>query len=270
VVIIIKSFEELYNDLKNSFYKRTKIDLEPRSVIDMILKSFADVLHSLYKVIEENKKPYLFTKQKGEELDNTGYFLNCPRLDEESDDNYLYRLSNWVQRNAACNRTAIEDRCKELLYSKAANYVSYTHGLGTATIYLIPLEYTEEAKEAAVNEAREKIGAVIAPTSLVYFKIAEPSLIKLVGYLDIKKDYDMDTIKQAIQLSVKNYINSIAPGDSLYVGEINKIGLNIEGVEYFNIIQLFNNDEELSDFEILQTIQAKFLLDQIIWWEVES
>lgn len=269
-MITIKSFEQIYNDLKENFYRRTKIDLEPRSVIDMIIKTFADILHSIYKVIEDNKKPYLFTRQTGEELDDTGYFLNCPRLDEESDGNYLYRLSNWVQRNAACNRTAIEDRCKELLYSKAANYVSYTHGLGTATIYLIPLEYTDEAKEIAVNEAREKIGAVIAPTSLVYFKIAEPSMVKVVGYLDVKTGYDMESIKQVIHLNVKNYINSIAPGESLYVGEINKIGLNVEGVEYFNIIQLFHNDEELADFEILQTIQAKFLLDEIIWWEVEN
>jgi hypothetical protein len=269
-VITIKSFEEIYNDLKDNFYKRTKIDIEPRSIIDMIVKSVSDILHTIYETIENNKKPYLFTKQKGDELDDTGYFLNCPRLDNESDSNYLYRLSNWVQRNAACNRTAIEDRCKELLYSSAANYVAYTHGLGTATIYLIPLEYTEEAKKRALNEASEKIGAVIAPTSIVYFKIAEPSFIKLVTYLDIKDGYDKQTAQNVIKQSVKTYINSIAPGDSLYVGDINRLGLNVEGVEYFNVVQLFNNDEELADFELLQTIQAKFMLEDIVWWEVEN
>jgi hypothetical protein len=46
--------------------------------------------------------------------------------------------------------------------------------------------------------------------------------------------------------------------------------LNVEGVEYFNVVQLFNNDEELPDFELLQTIQAKFMLDEIIWWEVDN
>ncbi len=269
-MIIIKSFEEIYNDLKQSFYKRTKIDVEPRSVIDMVFKAVSDMLHTVYKVIEDNKKPYLFTRQTGDELDDTGYFLNCARLENESDSNYLYRLSNWVQRNAACNRTAIEDRCKELLYSVAANYVAYTHGLGTATIYLIPLDYSEESKIRALNEASEKIGAVIAPTSLVYFKIAEPSFIKLVAYIDVKDGYDYATAQNAIINSIRVYINSIAPGDSLYIGEINKIGLNVEGVEYFNIVQLFNNDEELADFELLQTIHAKFMLDQIIWWEVED
>lgn len=76
----------------------------------MVFKAVSDMLHTVYKVIEDNKKPYLFTKQTGDELDDTGYFLNCARLENESDSNYLYRLSNWVQRNAACNRTAIEDR----------------------------------------------------------------------------------------------------------------------------------------------------------------
>ena len=269
-MITIKSFEEIYNDLKQNFYKRTKIDIEPRSVIDMIIKSVSDMLSTIYKAIEDNKKPYLFTRQKGEELDDTGYFLGCPRLDNESDANYLYRLSNWVQRNAACNRTAIEDRCKELLYSVAANYVPYTHGLGTATIYLIPLDYEETSKTQALKEASEKIGAVIAPTSLVYFKIAEPSFIKLVTYLDVKDGYDRQTAQNVIKQRIKLYINSIAPGDSLYVGELNKIGLNVEGVEYFNVVQLFNNDEELPDFELLQTIQAKFMLDEIIWWEVDN
>ena len=95
--------------------------------------------------------------------------------------------------------------------------------------------YTEEAKKRALNEASEKIGAVIAPTSIVYFKIAEPSFIKLVTYLDIKDGYDKQTAQNVIKQSVKTYINSIAPGDSLYVGDINRLGLNVEGVEYFNV-----------------------------------
>ena len=269
-MIIIKTFEEIYLNIRESFRNRTGIDVESRSVIDMIMKAISDSIHAIYQTIEENKKPYLFTTQTGEELDDTGYFLNCPRLENETDNNYLYRLSNWTQRNASSNRTAIEDKCKELLYSTAANYVPYTKGLGTATIYLIPLEYTEEARDRSLSEAVEKVSAVISPTSIVDFQIAEPSFIKLVTYLDVKDGYDKEGIKNIIVNQVKTYVNSIAPGDSLYLGDINKIGLNVEGVEYFNVVQLFNNDDELSDFELLQTITAKFLLDEIIWWEVEN
>lgn len=269
-MINIKSFEEIYTNIRDNFRERTGVDVEQRSVIDMIIKAISDSIHTIHKTIEANKKPYLFTKQEGEELDDTGYFLNCPRLDEESDSNYLYRLSNWTQRNASCNKTAIEDKCKELLYSVAANYIPYTHGLGTATIYLIPLEYSDEAITRSLEEAQEKVSTVIAPTSIVYFTVAEPSYIRLVVYLDVKEDYDRENVKTLIQNQIKTYVNSVAPGDKLLLGKINKIGLNVEGVEYFNIVQLFNNDEELSDFELLQTLTAKFLLEEIIWWEVES
>ena len=269
-MITIKTFEEIYSELRENFRKKTNIDIESRTVMDMIMKAISDSLHTIYEVIEKNKKPYLFTKQTGEELDDTGYFLNCPRLDEESDGNYLYRLSNWVQRNASCNRTAIEDKCKELLYSSAANYVPYTKGVGTATVYLIPLDYTEEAITRSIMEAEEKVGKAIAPTSIVDFQVAEPSYIKLVAYLDVRNGYDKASAKTLIISSIKNYINSIPPGDVLLLGEINKIGLSIEGVEYFNVVQLFHNNEELANFELLQTIIAKFLFDEIIWWEVEG
>jgi hypothetical protein len=41
-------------------------------------------------------------------------------------------------------------------------------------------------------------------------------------------------------------------------------------VEYFNVVQIYINDDEATDFEILQTIEAKFLFDEIIWWNVEN
>jgi hypothetical protein len=84
------------------------------------------------------------------------------------------------------------------------------------------------------------------------------------------KNSDKENIKRLIQDQVKQYINSIAPGNSLYLGQINNIGLDTENVEYFNVVQIFANDEEITDFEILQTITAKFLFDQIIFWEVEN
>ena len=266
----IKSFAEIYNSLKQSFLDRTNVDIAPRSVIDMFFKSIADVIQQVYDAIEKNKKPYLFTNQKGDELDATGHFLQCPREENESDKNYLYRLSNWTQRNAACNQQAIEDKCKELKYSSSQNYVAYTKGLGTGTIYIIPLEYSDGGIVRALTEAQEKVSPVIAPTSIVYFKVPEPKYIKVVAYLDVKNNSDNEYIKRTIQNKIKDYINTIAPGSSLYLGEINNIGLDVDNVEYFNVVQIFANEEEITDFEILQTITAKFLFDQIIYWEVEK
>lgn len=53
------------------------------------------------------------------------------------------------------------------------------------------------------------------------------------------------------------------------LGAINNIGLNVDGVEYFNVIQVYIDDKESTAFEILQTVTTKMLFEEIVWWEVE-
>ena len=56
----------------------------------------------------------------------------------------------------------------------------------------------------------------------------------------------------------------------MYLGQINRLGLAPKEVEYFNVVQIYIDGEEATDFEILQTIEAKFIFDEIIWWNVEG
>ena len=269
-MINIKTFSEIYQSLKDRFYKRTKLDIEKGSVIDMFMASISEEIEEAHQVIENNKKPYLFTSQTGNELDSTGYFVSCPRYVNESDMNYLSRLINWNANNASCNATSIDNVCKGLEYSNAANYVAYTNGIGTATIYLIPLSYNEEDIKLCLKEAQEKVSVVINPSSRVEFKVPEPRYVKLVAYLDMTDGYDESVVKSDILNNIKNYINGIAPGDKMYLGQINRLGLAPKEVEYFNVVQIYIDGEEATDFEILQTIEAKFIFDEIIWWNVEG
>lgn len=266
----MKSFEDIYLSVKDRFYKDSKIDLAKGSVVDMIFKSMSYMLSEAYKEIEDNKQPYLFTKQSGDELDNTGDFLQCHRLPNESDDNYRYRLMNWTQRNASCNLTAINEAIKTLSFSSSATFVPYTDGIGTGTVYLIPYKYEDDYIKNAIAEAKEVIGKVVSPSSIIDYTIPSPSKVKLVAYLDVKDGADANYIKRQIDSKVKDYINSLAPGSKLMLGAINNIALNIDGVEYFNVVQVYLNDKESTAFEILQTVTSKMLFDEIVWWEVES
>lgn len=54
------------------------------------------------------------------------------------------------------------------------------------------------------------------------------------------------------------------------LGKINNMGLNVEGVEYFNIIQVYLDDKESTSYEILQTVSSKMLYEEMIWWEVDK
>lgn len=266
----MKTFEQIYLDIKDKFYSSTKIDISKGSVIDMFLKSVSYMLSIAHKEIEDNKQPYLFTKQTGEELDDTGYFLQCPRLTNESDENYKYRLMKWVQRNASCNLEAINEAIRTLSFSSSATYVPYTDGVGTATVYLIPYKYEEDYIKNAIAEAKSVLDKVISPSSIVEYTVPTPSKIKLVVYLDVKENADINYIKKEIIDKTKNYINNLAPGSSLMLGAINNLALNVDGVEYFNVVQVYIDDKESTAFEILQTVTSKMLFDEIIWWEVDN
>lgn len=266
----MKNFEQIYNDIRDKFYSLTKIDVSKGSIMDMMLKSMSYMLHEVYKLIEKNKQPYLFTKQTGKELDSTGYFLQCPRQTDESDENYLYRLMKWVQRNATNNTEAINDAIKTLSFSSSATYVPFIDGIGTACVYLIPYQYEDEYIKSAISEAKQVIEKIVSPSTIIEYSIPEPVSVKLVAYLDVAENSDMNYIKQNARKMIKEYINGIAPGNKLMLGYINNIILDIEGVEYFNVVQIYLNDKESTNFEILQTVSTKMLFDEIIWWEVEN
>ena len=266
----MKTFDEIYNSLKGKFYSSSKIDIAKGSVIDMIFKSFSFVLSEAHKEIEDNKKPYLFTQQKGEELNSTGYFLQCPRMANETDENYLSRLMNWTQRNATNNTVAIEEAIKTLSFSSFATYVPYTDGVGTATVYLIPHKYDDEYIKNTIYEAQNILGKVISPSTITNYTVPEPVAVKLVAYIDVKEGADLRYIQQQATKVIKEYINGIAPGDRLLLGTINNMVLDIDGVEYFNVVQVYLNDKESTAFEILQTVSTKMLFNEIIWWEVDK
>lgn len=263
-------FEEVYTSIKNKFYSLSKIDIAKGSVIDMIFKSFSYILSEAYDLIEKNKKPYIFTSQKGDDLDSTGYFLQCPRLANETDENYLYRLMKWTQRNAANNIEAINEKIKTLNFASSGNYVSLTNGVGTATVYLIPFKYEEDYIKNTLAEAEEMLSKVISPGTIVDYMVPEPVSVKLVCYLDIKDNSDSNYIQREATRIVKEYINNIAPGEKLMLGKINNIVLDIPSVEYFNVVQVYLNDKESTAFEIMQTVSSKMLYDEIIWWEVDK
>lgn len=266
----MKKFEDIYNSLIKTFFNKSKVDIAKGTVIDTFFYSIADSIYDIHKTIEKNKKPYLFTKQENEELDSTGYFLQCPRNANESDNNYFYRMQKWTQRNAASNLTSIDLALMNLEHCSSATYIPLTKGAGTATVIVIPKSYNNGEDIIALNEAKTAVDKVISPGSIVEYIVPNLIDIKLVAYLDIKENSDIENIKQNIIKDIKEYINSIAPKDKLMLGTINKIGMSYAGVEYFNVVQLYLNEEENTTFEITQTIKDKFIFDQIIWWEVQQ
>ena len=146
----------------------------------------------------------------------------------------------------------------------------YSDGVGTATVYLIPYKYEEDYIKNTLAEAEEVLSKIISPGTIVEYMVPQPISVKLVCYLDVKDNSDSNYIQREAIKVIKEYINNIAPGERLMLGKINNMVLDIDGVEYFNVVQVYLNDKESTAFEILQTVSSKMLYDEIIWWEVDK
>lgn len=259
----MKTSEEVYESLKSNFENKINDTIQTGSIIDIYNKTIADECQDMYQYIEDNKNPYLFTNTFGDDLDSLGYWVNLTRLENETDEHYKYRLKDWLLTSEASNTTAISNSLLNPQYASNIQYVPYTYGSGTATCYIIPLEYEEETIQAALEEAADLLANVISPS--LYVEYIVPSIRGVRLHCFLSTSGDETTIKNNIALKIQEYINGIAPGDNLSVGEIIRLGINEIGVEYFNVISLYVDEEQVTDIELIQELETKFLFDTILW-----
>lgn len=259
----MKTADQAYTSLKNNLEKRLDDQIQVGSVIDIYNKVIADECQDMYQYIEDNKNPYLFTNTFGSDLDSLGYWVNLPRVEEETDEHYKYRLKDWVLSSESSNTTAIENAILNPTYSSNIQYVPYTHGSGTGTCYVIPKAYEDDTITNALEEAHNLLKDVVSPS--LYVEYLVPSIRSVAFHCFISVTGDDQTIKNTVAQKIKEYVNGIAPGDYLQVGQIIKIGITETGVEYFNVISYTIDEENVTDTKMIQELETKFLFDNITW-----
>ena len=257
----MKTIEDIYTSIKNSFYNRTKLEIAEGSVIDNYTNSVSVGLMEAYNEIEQNKNPHIFTKLEGNDIDSMGILVGCARRSNEDDRTYLYRMINWNTANQTANATAIEAALTTLDYSSNVTYVPFTHGVGTATAYIIPKNL--DNSELAIQEVKDRLKNIVSQGSHVEYVIPNMKPVRLVIYMSVDKDED--NIKRNLEDKIKEYINNIAPSNKLEIGQINKIGINETNVNYFSVSQMYLGNEECQDIYAIQKLEDKFLFDEIVW-----
>ena len=261
----MKETAEIHTSLKGRLETNLKGSIQPGSMLDMVAYSYADESREMYQEIEDAKNPHLFTNTWGEDLDSLGHGVNLPRADNENDNTYKYRLKDWVLSAEASNTTAISNSLLNLEYASNIDYVPYTHGCGTGTCYVIPKTYEDDAIASALQEAAERIKDIVSPSLYVEYIIPTIRAVKLECYLSTE-GVSRDMVKNTIAEQIRSYINAIPPGQKLKIGELLRIGLNVNGTEYFNVVTLFVDEESVSETEVVQELETKFLYDEIVWY----
>lgn len=266
----MKTMDEAYESIVNDFYDRTSIDIEEGSVLDSYMLASSEMIEDAYQEIENNKTPHIYTSLSGNNIDDAAVLVGLTRRTDESDKNFLYRFMNWNISNKSANSTAIETALMDMTYCSNAKHIPMAFGCGTAAIYIIPTVMDDEGIELAIAEAKERLKDVVSPTSYIEYITPEIRTIKLTLLIKATAS-DLDTLKSNIAEKIITYVNGIAPGEYLEVGEINNIGRDDSNVTYFNTGYLFVDGKETGEVSILQNIKSKFLMseDDIIWLEVE-
>lgn len=263
---MIKDSTEILENIRTRFEGRIGDTIADGSALDIFMSSISDQLEDNYNEIEKSRNPHLWTSLEGDNLDATGTWVNLPREDNETDENYRYRLMNWTLHNEACNLTAINDTLLNIEHASDAEYYPCTHGAGTGTVYVIPTTYTDDVIEEALAEVKEKVESIASPAA--YIEYIVPTKIPVDLYIYITSDGDISGIESEAETKIKTYVNAIAPNEYMKLGEINAIGSTISGVDYFSVVACKVNNVYTNDVRILQNLNTKMILNTITWTEV--
>lgn len=260
----MRTAEDINLSIKDSFYKLTGREYRAGSALGFITDAVSREMETAHLEIERNKNPHIYTNLYGEDLDKMGAFVNVPREAGEDDMTYLYRIMNWTYLKAGANNIAVNDSLLNLEYASDAQYYPKLHGAGTGVIYIIPTEYSDDIMAKALAEVKKRVENVISPESYTEYIIPTAVPVNLVCHLEVNGG-DVSYIKDKITEALKEYINGIAPNTYLSVGEMNRIGLEMDNVDFFSIDGVYLNEEYNTDTKILQELETKMLFQEISW-----
>ena len=263
----MRTAEEVYSDIRERFVDST--GQEPGVVLDLFTSAVSDESGRIYREIENNKNPHVWSKLEGADLDDTGEWVDVPRDIDESDESYRYRLMQWRHLKEMATETAINTALLNPTFAADLQYIPLTHGSGTGTCYVIPKHYTEENITLSLEEAQERIERTSAAGAYVDYIVPDIKAVSMEIYLETS-DGDEEAIKEQITAQIRTYVNSIAPGDYLSVGAINKFGIDMPTVEFYSVLSLNIDGEQISGTKVMQQIDSKFIFDSITWLEAEA
>ena len=253
---LIQKTEEKFNDT-----------VAEGTVLDFLINSLSEEMEGVYQEIENNKNPHIWSKLQGKELDDTGTMVNLSRKTNQDDSTFKYRLMNWTLSNEAGNETSISDELLTPTYASNIEFKPCTKGSGTATCYVIPKDYSDESIQKALQEAHEKVKTKVSPTTWVEYIIPTIKGIKMQIYIAVTEGTDIKIVKQNIDRKISEYVNSVAPNDYVDIGAINKLGINTDNVEYFNVLSVLVDDVVKNERKLLQDYETKYIYDQTTWVE---
>lgn len=160
--------------------------------------------------------------------------------EEESDENYRYRLANFYTANARANETAL--RLAALSVPGVSDVIleKYKYGIGNTNIIVISQDpITNNGLLAAVEQNVVSVNASSEDITVSAPKYEGITLrCKILFKEDLEDASSKDQIIESIKRNIITYINSLTIGESLNFNEIKNIIINSDSVQSYIIDKL--------------------------------
>lgn len=246
-ILNTKTFEELSQEATSDL-EAVGFSTSPGGIAKLFMNIVNKNIANLYNTLTINHLRAFVTTSDGAALDAIGKLLYCTRMDNETDDNYRYRITQQCLLLATSNETAI--RLTALTVDGVSDVVlkPYSMGAGSFTVIILMDDNVDET--GVIRAVHTKLlnvhgygirYNVVSPT-LTYVKIKQHLYIK-----DTVSDIDKQEIKYNAQLALIDYLSNLSIGEDIVIDRITQIIMNVSEniIEESNIEFYINGEKAL-------------------------
>lgn len=265
VVLNTKTFEELRTeataDLEAVGFNTTAGSVA-KLFMNIVNKNIAD----LYNTLTVNHLRAFVTTADGEALDDIGLLLQCFRTENESDDNFRYRITQQCLTLATSNETAV--RLTVLTTENVDDVILQPYGMGAGSFVVIIIPSVSSDMEIVKENVKQRLQNVHGYG--IRFAVETPryNYIKIKHHLflnDRLSDIEKQEIRYKTRVALAEYINGLAIGESIITDKITQICMNISN----NVLQEANVEFYINNEKAIYTNQTsrwfeKFVLSEDI------
>ena len=247
IVLNTKTFEELSQEATSDL-QAVGFSASAGSIAKLFMNIVNKNIANLYNTLTVNHLRSFVTTSDGKALDAIGKLLCCTRLENETDDNYRYRITQQCLVLATSNETAI--RLTALLVDGVTDVVLKPYSMGAGSFTVIVLSDEDVTSTGILEAVRKKLldvhgygirYNVITPT-LTYVSIKQHLYIK-----DNISDMEKQEIRYNVQLALADYLSNLTIGEDIVVDKITQIIMNVSNniVEESNVEFRINGEKAL-------------------------
>ncbi len=225
------NYKELMERSLASF--KANVGRTPGTMARAIISAINENIERVYDAIDQNLAMALISQAQGPFLEMIGEILDCHKLDDETYENYRYRITQQVYVAAGGNEQAIR---LSLLQTPGVNNIKikkYSMGTGTFTVFAsiqsdFDYNIVVSQLQAKINEYQSLgiKGIVKRPTN-----IPIDLMIKL-NFKDEANFNQQATIKNQVRTNIINYIEARDMGNSLVINDLRRMIMSSSNLIY--------------------------------------